>query len=256
MLIVLSPAKTLDENASTPSGATLTSPRFFRETHALVAALQTLSEKELAALMDISPKLAALNHARYANFPASSKAKSCKPAAYMFRGDVYTGLDIDSLPSKALPYMQQHLRILSGLYGVLRPLDAMYPYRLEMGTSLKNPRGKDLYAYWGSQIAETLNHDAEAAGTDTLINLASQEYAGAIDRRALKLHEVEVQFKEKKGNKLQVIGLFAKKARGQMARYILERQPKKPKDLQGFCADGYRFEPELSTASSMLFVRG
>jgi len=256
MLVVLSPAKTLDEQASAPQGCTLTTPRFFKEARLLAKELQGLSEPKLAKLMGISPKLAALNHARYASFPASAKAKSCRPAAYMFRGDVYVGLDVDTLPATALPYMQQHVRVLSGLYGVLRPLDATHPYRLEMGTSLKNPRGKDIYSFWGSQIAEALNRDAADAGTKLLINLASQEYAAAIDRKALNLTEITVQFKEKKGNKLQVIGLFAKRARGQMARFIIEQQPQKAKDLQRFCVDGYRFTPELSTPANLLFVRG
>lgn len=254
MLVILSPAKTLDESCATPP-APLTQPEFFSDAQSLAAQLQTLSEAQLASLMDISPKLAALNASRYANFPKSLSEKNSRPAMFQFRGDVYEGFDIDSLPASALPELQKRVRILSGLYGLLRPLDLMYPYRLEMGTALKNPRGKDLYAFWGDRLTEALHRAAAQANTDILLNLASNEYSKAVARKGLKLQEITVHFKEKKGNKLQVLGLFAKRARGRMARFVVEQRIATPKALQGFAEDGYRFDAALSDSANFTFVR-
>ena len=254
MLIVVSPAKTLDETCTHPK-LVLSQPRLMRDTQQLVSTLQRFDEHAIARLMHISPKLAALNASRYAHFPKKLTEKNAKPAGFLFRGDVYTGLEIDTLPAKKLPQLNARLRILSGLYGVLRPFDLMVPYRLEMGTALKLGNAKDLYAFWGSRIAALLNEDAAAIGTDTLINLASNEYAKAIDRTALTLREIDVQFKEERGSKLQVIGLFAKRARGMMARFIVESGAKTPKDLQKFTASGYRFRPTLSGENTLVFSR-
>ncbi len=254
MLMVVSPAKTLDETCSYPK-LELSRPRFMSETKTLVATLQTYDESAIAKLMHISPKLAALNAERYASFPKTLTEKNAKPAGFLFRGDVYAGLDIDTLPVKKLPQLNARLRILSGLYGILRPFDLMYPYRLEMGTDLKTAKAKNLYAFWGDALAKQLNADAADIGTDVLINLASNEYAKAIDRKALTLREIDVQFKEERGNKLQVLGLFAKRARGMMARYIAESGAKTPRDLEGFTGGGYRFRRDLSGSESLVFSR-
>lgn len=250
MLLVLSPAKTLDEAPAFPKSVKLTNPQFFDDATQLATQLARLSEKQLATLMDISPKLAALNVARFANF-----SKGAYPAAWVFRGDVYDGLDIDTLPDHALPGMQARLRMLSGLYGLLRPSDRMHPYRLEMGTELKNPKGKNLYAFWGSRISDALNKAAKAAETDTLLNLASVEYSSAIAADALKLRQVNAHFKERKGGTVKVVALFAKRARGTMARWVLEHGAQES-DLRDFSEDGYRFDKKLSDAGNYVFVRG
>lgn len=251
MLIVLSPAKTLNESPAIPAGVAPTQPEFLADAKKLAALLAKQSEAELMALMDISPKLAALNHARYRDFTRTP----AHPCAWMFRGDVYTGLDIDTLPATAFPMLQERVRMLSGLYGLLRPFDAMHPYRLEMGTAFKTAKAANLYRYWGPRIAQALRAAADAAGASQLLNLASQEYSGAIDKAALGMPMVDVHFKERKGNKLQVIGLFAKKARGRMTRWILE-QGATLKDVPQFDVDGYRFDRALSDAANLTFVRG
>ncbi len=255
MLLILSPAKTLTERPEFPDHATEL-PRLLKQSRTLIQSLQTLSEQQIAALMDISPKLAALNYQRFENFPGTFSEKNAAPAAYMFRGDVYDGLDIDTLPASRLDFMCAHLRMLSGLYGVLRPFDLMFPYRLEMGTKLSIGAHKNLYQFWGSTITEMLNDDARAAGTDILLNLASNEYADAVDRKALKLREVRIDFKEKKGNQLKIVGLFAKRARGNMARFVIEHAITNAADLRGFTLDGYRFDKDLSTDTTLTFVRG
>lgn len=256
MLIALSPAKSLNDACAAPKGSTLSKPRFWSDATALAAKLNGLGAKKIGALMGISDTLATLNAERYASFPATISAKNGKPAGYYFSGDVYQGLDFASLPEKYLADAQARLRMLSGLYGLLRPLDAMHPYRLEMGTKFGVKGAKDLYGYWGARIAEALNADAKAYGTEFLVNLASNEYAKAIDKNALKLTEIKVDFKERKGNQLKIIGLFAKRARGMMARYIIENKVKSPKGLLGFDVDGYAYEPELSRDQHLIFVRG
>lgn len=250
MLIVLSPAKTLDTTPDFPATVKLTQPQFQTDANALAAQLAKLGEKKLGELMDISPKLATLNAARYDSF-----APGTHPCAWMFRGDVYDGLDIDTLPAKALPDLQKRLRILSGLYGLLKPSDAMHPYRLEMGTSLTNAKGKDLYAFWGDRIAKALNKAAEEAGTDTLLNLASVEYSSAIAWDALKPTPITIHFKERKNGALKVVSLFAKRARGTFARWVIEERIT-PKQLPQFAVDGYRLEKTLSDTYNLVFSRG
>jgi hypothetical protein len=249
MLIVLSPAKTLDATPAIPKGVSLTEPGFLIQATILAEQLAKFSEKNICNLMDISPKLGALNLARYESF-----APGTHPAAWMFRGDVYDGFDIDTLPPKALPDLQKRLRILSGLYGVLRPSDAMHPYRLEMGTALKTKTGKNLYAFWGDRISQALNEAARVADTNLLLNLASIEYAHAIDRDALTLRIIDIQFKEKKGGTLKTVALFSKRARGRMARWMIEQKAQR-KDLPQFAEDGYRFDKKLSTTDTLVFVR-
>jgi cytoplasmic iron level regulating protein YaaA (DUF328/UPF0246 family) len=246
MLIILSPAKTLDETPLIPKGVTPTVPHFSRDAAALAKQLARLSEKQIGELMHISPKLAALNAGRFKGFAKHD----AYPCAWMFRGDVYDGFDIDTLPVKAMPHMQKRLRILSGLYGVLMPFDAMRPYRLEMGTKLKTAKGKDLYAYWGTRVAKQLNESGEGY----VLNLASVEYASVIDWDACKLKPITAHFKERKGNQVKVVSLFAKRARGVMARWVIEQQAG-PTDLPQFAQDGYRYAPDLSTPSDLVFVR-
>lgn len=246
MLIVLSPAKTLDESPVIPHEVKATQPVFAKDASALAKQLAGLSEMEIGKLMDISPKLSALNVQRFRAF----EKNNAYPCAWMFRGDVYDGFDIDTLPAKALPYLQKRLRILSGLYGVLMPFDAMHPYRLEMGTKLKTAKGKDLYEYWGVRVAEQLN----ASGEEYLLNLASVEYSSVIDWTLLKAQPITAHFKEKKGNDYKVVSLFAKRARGVMARWVIE-QKARPQDLQHFAEDGYRFARDLSAGSDLVFVR-
>ena len=250
MLLVLSPAKTLDTAPAYPKGVTLTKPQFYTDAKALATQLAGLSEKQIGELMDISPKLSALNSARYQEFAAGEY-----PAAWMFRGDVYDGLDIDTLPAKALPQLEARLRMLSGLYGVLRPSDAMHPYRLEMGTTLKTTKGKNLYAYWGDRVSKALNKAAEEAGTSTLLNLASVEYSSVIDRKALALDIVNAHFKERKNGVAKVVALFAKRARGTMARWVIEQKVQQ-KNLSDFAEDGYRFDKASSTNTDFVFIRG
>lgn len=250
ILALLSPAKTLDEGTYTPVG-TPTLPALLKESEALVALLRKKSPAQLGKLMDISAKLAALNTQRFNDFTTPFTRKNAKQAIYMFRGDVYTGLDVDSLSSKEVERLNQQVAILSGLYGLLKPLDLMQPYRLEMGTPLKNPRGKDLYHFWGERITQEIN----ARKPSLIVNLASQEYFAAVKPAALNAPLVHIHFKERKGNKLQVIGLFAKKARGMMARYIAQESITKAKDLQGFTAGGYQFEADLSGEQDYIFIR-
>ncbi len=249
MLLVLSPSKTLDTAPAFPKTVKLSKPKFQANAKALATQLAKLSEKQLGTLMHISPKLATLNVARFDSFAAGEY-----PCGWMFRGDVYDGLDIDTLPAKALPELQARLRILSGLYGVLRPSDAMHPYRLEMGTALKNDAGKNLYAFWGGRVAKALNEAAKQAGTDTLLNLASIEYSSAIDWDALKLTPLTAHFKERKNGAVKTVALFAKRARGTMARWVIEHKIQ-PHQLAQFAEDGYKFDKKLSDDTNFVFVR-
>lgn len=251
MLILLSPSKTLDEKSALPPRLTVTQPELLSESAKLASILKVYSATEIAKLMSLSDKLALLNAERYQHWQMPFSPQNARPALYMFKGDVYEGLDAPTLPPEAVTRAQKHLRILSGLYGVLRPLDLMQPYRLEMGTKLPNPRGKNLYQFWGSLITQKLNAEKPAA----IINLASEEYFSAVQPTALSAPLVTVHFKERKGNQLKIIGLFAKRARGLMARYLLTENITRIADIQHFDADKYRFQPELSTATEIVFAR-
>lgn len=246
MLVILSPAKTLDESPGVPASVKPTKPLFEKDAKALAAQLAALSEKQIAQLMDISPKLAALNAGRYRDFAD----KPAHPCGWMFRGDVYTGLDIDTLPEHAQHSLLARVRILSGLYGVLRPSDAMCPYRLEMGTKFKTEKAKDLYGYWGTRVTDALSKES-----DLLINLASQEYAGVVDFERFKGEVIHAHFKERKNGQVKIVSLFAKKARGTMARWICEHGVGQ-RDLTAFDEDGYRFDKALSDSNNLVFVRG
>jgi cytoplasmic iron level regulating protein YaaA (DUF328/UPF0246 family) len=255
MLCIISPAKSLDENASFPGSITPSQPRFLPQTKTLLQALQKCDAPAIQKLMGVSEKIATLNVARYKHFPKILAPENAKPAIYLFQGDVYKSLDITSLPDAMLAPANNRLRILSGLYGLLRPFDLAYPYRLEMGLKFQIAAHKNLYHFWGSQIAQQLNADAQAAHTDILINLASNEYSKAVDKTALHLREVTVHFKEQKAGQLKIIGIMAKRARGAMARFICEQNPQTPKDLQHFTAGGYQFKKDLSSENELVFVR-
>ena len=251
MLIVLSPAKRLDftEVADAPA----TARRFTGETASLAVTTRRLTKADLRRLMSISDNLAELNRERFQAF--DPETDDGVQAAFAFAGDVYEGLSARELDTKALTWAQDHLRILSGFYGLLRPLDRIQPYRLEMGTRLKTRRGSSLYDFWGDRISKQLNADAEGQADPTLINLASQEYFGAVDAKALKLPVVTPHFKEQKDGEARIISFFAKKARGSMARFAIDERIDKAEDLKAFDRDGYRFDKSASTEMDWIFIR-
>ncbi len=254
MLVLLSPSKTLDE---TPVRLPVkpTQPPFPEETQQLAAILKKLKAKQLQKLMGVSEKIAKLNEARYQQFSFPFTEKNAKPALFMFKGDVYTPIAVDKYTKQDLEYAQAHLRMLSGFYGLLRPLDLMQPYRLEMGTELKNPKGKDLYAFWGEKIAAEINKAAKAARSKAVVNLASGEYFNAVMVDKLALPLVDVQFKEYRDGSYKIIGLLAKKARGMMADWIIRERVENPEKLKDFNLEGYRFAREMSSKDAMSFVR-
>jgi hypothetical protein len=253
MLIVLSPAKRLDFD---PPAVELprTTPRFAADVASLSETTRKLSRADLRRLMSISEKLADLNRERFQAFDPDVAAGTT-PAVLAFAGDVYEGLRARDLDAAALGWAQDRLRILSGLYGLLRPLDVIQPYRLEMGTRLKTKRGASLYDFWGDRISAQLNADAEGHADPTLVNLASQEYFGAVDARALKLPVVTPQFREAKDGESRIISFFAKKARGAMARFIIDQRIERAADLKAFDRDGYRFDAAASTETDWIFIR-
>ena len=253
MLIVISPAKKLD---FTPASADLpmTPRRCADETAELSKVTRQLSRADLRRLMSISEALADLNYERFQAFDNNNTEGACQ-AVMAFAGDVYEGLKVREMSADDLAWAQNHLRILSGFYGLLRPLDGMHPYRLEMGTRLKTPRGNTLYDFWGERISKRLNEDAAGQLEQTLINLASQEYFGAVDAKALKLTVITPHFKERKDGVDKIISFHAKKARGSMARFIIENHLQASEDLKKFNRDGYRFEDASSTASDWIFIR-
>lgn len=254
MLAFISPAKTLDEGAVTPP-CVPGLPRFLEEARELAGLLRELTPAQLGGLMGISPSLAELNHRRFQGFGVPPTPGNAKPAALLYRGDTYQGLEADSLGPADWEFARGHLAILSGLYGVLGPGDLIQPYRLEMGTRLANRRGRDLYAFWGEALARELAARVAGHPDPTLINLASQEYARAVPVKALGVPLVTPVFKEARGGRLQVIGLLAKRARGAMARYLIDRRLEGPEGLKGFGEGGYRFRADLSGEREWVFVR-
>jgi cytoplasmic iron level regulating protein YaaA (DUF328/UPF0246 family) len=254
MLITISPAKTLDYETP-PVTTTHTKPTFLKQSRYLVNNLRNYSAMDLAELMKLSMKLSALNFDRYHHWKTPFTLKNAKQAVLAMKGDVYSGLDAETLDEEGFNFAQQHLRILSGLYGVLRPLDLMQPYRLEMGTKLPNERGKDLYAFWGEQISQALNKDLKAQGDDVLINLASNEYFKSIKPKLIQGRIITPQFKEKKRDGYRMIGVFAKRARGLMSRYIIDNRLQEPTDIQGFDREGYRYNKRLSKDTQWVFTR-
>lgn len=256
MLTVISPAKKLNETPRALSdGIELTDPRFAQEALALVDCARQLSIAEIRKLSAISEPLAILNRDRFAAFSATPDMGTVYPAVYCFAGDTYQGLDAKSLSLAAQKHAEGHLRILSGLYGILRPFDAIQAYRLEMGSRLANPKGKDLYAFWGSKIAETLNQDAEASQARALVNCASVEYFEAVDRKTLALPVITPMFYEEKDDEMKIVSFHAKRARGMMARFICENALTNPDDLRGFDLGGYAYRADLSDDAKLVFSR-
>ncbi|MEL0063695.1 MAG: peroxide stress protein YaaA [Gammaproteobacteria bacterium] len=252
MLTVLSPAKTLDFD--TPAATRKQSaPAFAAETEALVQLMQKKSSQELKKLMSISDKLAELNADRYASF--NSDSENLKQAILAFKGDVYIGLDVDSYNERDFTFAQKSLRILSGLYGVLRPLDLIHPYRLEMGTKLRNSKGNNLYDFWDSAIGEALAEELCSHRNKTLINLASNEYFNAVDESRLPGDVITPVFKDYSRGTYRVLSFFAKKARGAMATYIVQNRINKPADLKNFDIDGYQYNDGFSSDDRWVFTR-
>lgn len=254
MLVVISPAKNLDYDSPLPTDE-YTQPRLLERAQELVDRCQALSPMQLSELMKISDKLAGLNAARFAEWHTPFTPNNARPAIYAFDGDVYSGLAAEKLSTESIAYAQEHLRILSGLYGVLRPLDLMQPYRLEMGTKLDTSRGRNLYEFWGDEITDMLNEDLESIESELVVNLASQEYFSSVQPKRLKAQIVTPVFKDEKNGEYKVISFWAKKARGMMARYIMTEQPTSVAELRQFNAGGYRFNADESTEHELVFYR-
>ena len=255
MFALISPAKTLDETPWSLEGLTPTQPVFWPEAQPLIATAARLSADELCELMHISSALGLLNWQRFQEFPAELTPANAKPAALLFKGDVYEGLDAPSLTPDQLAYAQEHLGILSGLYGLLRPLDLTFAYRLEMGTRLANPGGKNLYEFWGTRITQAVNARLEASGTPILLNLASEEYFKAVHPKTIAATLITPQFKDAKNGVYKMISFYAKRARGLMARFVLEQRIDQAEGLLDFCAEGYRYSPADSTPLTPVFLR-
>ena len=256
MLTVISPAKRLDQTPrALPDGMEPTLPTFASDAARLARVAKALSVADLCALMDMSEPLGQLNRERFNAYRAKPELAQTWPAAFLFAGDTYAGLEAATMGADALRWAQARLRILSGLYGALRPLDAIQPYRLEMGSRLANPKGADLYAFWGDRIAKALNAQAAELGTKVLINCASTEYFGAVDRKRLKLQVITPVFLEDRGDQAKIISFWAKKARGAMARFIADHQLTDPQDMRGFAMGGYRYDATLSKGDAWVFLR-
>jgi cytoplasmic iron level regulating protein YaaA (DUF328/UPF0246 family) len=254
MLIVLSPAKTLDYD-SPPTTDRHTLPDFLDDSRVLAERMREFDPPALAKLMSISDTLAALNVGRFAEWELPLAPGRAKQAVLAFAGDVYDGLDAKSLDRKALDWTQKHVRILSGLYGLLRPLDLMLPYRLEMGTRVANPRGRDLYAFWGERLARALSDSLERHAHPVLVNLASDEYFRAVASKALGHRVVQPVFQERRGGAWKIVSFSAKRARGAMTRFAIDERIDDPEGLKAFDRDGYRFDAEASDATRWYFRR-
>lgn len=253
MLMVVSPAKSLDEK--TPVQTQLkTECAFLSQAQELIDELQTLEPFQIGDLMSISDKLSELNYQRYQDWKLPFD-ESAKQAAWLFKGDVYNGLDAYTLDEPKIEYLQQHFRILSGLYGLLKPCDRILPYRLEMGTRFANKKGKNLYEFWGNQITDLVNDQLEASGNSTLVNLASNEYFKAIKPKNIKGRIVTPVFKDWKNGQYKIISFYAKKARGLMARYAADQQLEEAEGLKHFDYEGYQFDPALSSENDWVFTR-
>lgn len=252
--MLLSPAKNLDFSPM-PEQLPATKPTFAKETKALIEIARKLTRADIKRLMGVSDKLAALNHERFQALGAQGRAETAKQAALAFAGDVYRGLDAKTLDTDDFAFAQDHLQILSGLYGLLRPLDAIEPYRLEMGSRLKNPRGPDLYAFWRPIIAGELDKAARSHDDPTIACLASNEYAGAVDRVSLKVPFLVFNFKEVKDGKTRAMMLYVKQARGLAARWAIKNRIDSAEDFKEFSAGGYKFSKSLSSDGEWVFTR-
>ena len=254
MLMLLSPAKNLNFDPAT-TNLPAEKPAFSKDTNELLQVAKALTRADLAQMMSISDKLADLNFERFQNFKTRTKAEDVKPAALAFNGDVYWGLEAKTLTDEDLNFAQGHLRILSGLYGLLRPLDGIQPYRLEMGTRLRTERGQTLYDFWGDKLAKALNTTLKSHEDPTIINLASNEYMGAVDADALKAPVINVSFKELKDGRARAMMFYFKRARGMMARFAIQNRITKAEDLKAFSLGGYTFQKDASSDSDWLFTR-
>ena len=256
MLTVISPAKKLDWTRSAPEGVVTTEPDFLDQANILAGHARALSLAELKALMSLSDKLAQLNRDRFRDFSADPSDADTRPAALAFAGDTYTGLDAPSLDAEALDWAQRRLGILSGLYGLLRPLDVIQPYRLEMGSKLKSRRGGTLYAFWGDRLSKALNARARDTGSDAVLNCASQEYFRAVDPAALEPRVITPAFLEAEGDRPpRMISFHAKKARGALARWVIDNRVTDPADIAGFDRGGYALDSDRSEPDTPVFVR-
>lgn len=254
MLILISPSKTLDLETNSKID-TFTTPDFLADSKQLINKLKACSRDDLQKLMKISAKIADLNYQRYRGWKTPFSMANAKQAIFSFKGDVYAGLDIDSFGKRDINNCQKRLRILSGLYGLLKPLDLIQPYRLEMGTRLGTRRGANLYQFWGDKIASEINSELKNQKTSTLINLASIEYFKVVGEKNIQGEVISPAFKEYRNGEYKMIGLFAKKARGLMSRYIIKNQIKKSADLKNFDLDGYSFNNKLSVNQQWVFTR-
>ena len=250
MLAIISPSKTQD--FSECNNENFSQTRQQQSSDELVHILKNKSQTQISKLMSISEKLSALNFERFQKFKLPFTLENAKQAILAFKGDVYNGIDAPSLSTEDLNFAQDKIRMLSGLYGVIRPLDLIQPYRLEMGTKLSNAKGKDLYDYWGADISNVLNDDE----SELIINLASNEYFKAIDKKSLNAKILDIVFKEKKGDSYKVIGIYAKRARGLMVNFIIRNRLNNPEALQDFSDEGYRFDKDLSNDSTWVYLRG
>ncbi len=254
MLLVISPAKNLDYE--TPAKTKQKSePDFLEDAQELIDDLRELAPQDISKLMSISDKLGVLNYDRYQQWTTPFTEDNAKQAVLAFNGDVYTGLDANSFKADEYKFAQKHLRILSGLYGLLRPLDLMQPYRLEMGTKFANQRGKDLYQFWGETITEALNKQLKTVKSETLINLASNEYFKSVKAKSLNAEIITPVFKDWKGDKYKIISFYAKKARGLMAAYIIKNKLTDAEQIKGFDSEGYSFNEAMSTDKEWVFTR-
>ena len=254
MLILISPAKTLDYQS--PLATTrYTQPELLEYSQQLIGIARKLTAPQIGKLMSISDKLADLNATRFHDWHPDFTPQNARQAILAFKGDVYTGLQAETLTEDDFDFAQRHLRMLSGLYGVLRPLDLMQPYRLEMGTKLANARGANLYEFWGERISGWLNEALAAQGDDILLNLASNEYFGAVKRKALNARIIDTEFKDLKNGQYKIISFYAKKARGLMARYVIKERIRDPEQLKAFDYQGYRYSAEQSKPDSLVFLR-
>ena len=254
MLIVISPAKTLDFETA-PITKIHTQPEFLKESRQLVKQLKGMTPAEVSSLMKISDKLGVLNFLRFNEWKTPFTLDNSKQALLAFKGDVYNGIDAESFSSQDLKFAQNHLRILSGLYGVLRPLDLIQAYRLEMGSKLENKKGRDLYEFWDSKLTDQINHDLKARKSKYLINLASNEYFKSLQAEDINAEIIVPVFKDYKNGKYKIISFFAKKARGLMSAYIIRNRLKDPEELKAFDVDGYKFYKSVSNESNWVFQR-
>ena len=254
MIAVISPAKTLD--FETPCLLQHTTPRFPKETRELIDVLRTKNVEDIQSLMSVSENIASLNVDRYKSFSVKHTQKNSKPCAFAFKGDVYIGLDAETLSEEDIDFAQTHLRVLSGLYGLLRPLDRIQPYRLEMGTRLAFDDYKTLYGFWQNKIVNLLNRDLRAQGDDVLVNLASNEYFKSVNLKNFKGRVVDIEFQDFSNGEYKVVSFFAKKARGLMSRYIIKNRYNDIESLKGFDYEGYWFDEKASSDNKLAFKRG